>query len=244
MEGAAQRGLLAEVAGLIGQGAQRLQAVVHDLAGLFQEDAQDFVVGIIFRDGQTGQRGNGFRQGFGLSRGGSGSRAGHRFGRFSHVSCLGRFGGYLERLGELRQFGIVGQRLLPGSSRLRQGLGHKVHGGWRRRRHRRCCRSGFGRQVLRSLGGLDLGHGQRLGHGNGFALRRHGGGVQGRQLLGRLARVVGAVATAAHQDAQAAFGLVIDKELARHAALVAQHVDQETHGAQAVAQLVEDLGTF
>ena len=88
------------------------------------------------------------------------SRAGEP-GKFSHSLglALGALAISLWLLSLLRVLVVPPQRLLPGDSRLRQGLGHKVHGGWRRRRHRRCCRSGFGRQVVCSLGGLDLGHG-------------------------------------------------------------------------------------
>ena len=45
--------------------------------------------------------------------------------------------------------------------------------------------------------------------------------------------------TLARENAQLAQFLVIHKQLARHGALVAEHVDQEAQGAQAVAQFLE-----
>ena len=44
-----------------------------------------------------------------------------------------------------------------------------------------------------------------------------------------------------HDDAQLVFFFVIDKQLARHIALVAEHVDEKAHGTQAGAQLFENL---
>ena len=47
-----------------------------------------------------------------------------------------------------------------------------------------------------------------------------------------------------HQDAQFTQFLVIDKQLARHGALVAEHVDQEAQSTQTVAQFFEYLLAF
>ncbi|KAF5293244.1 hypothetical protein FQR65_LT20134 [Abscondita terminalis] len=84
---------------------------------------------------------------------------------------------------------------------------------------------------------------QRLCHGNARAAA--GTAARSRaQTARRLAAFIGTVAATAHDACAGPHPRPRHrtKELARHAALVAQHVDQKAHGAQAVAKLVEDWG--
>ena len=46
MESTAQRGLLAQICGLIGQRLQRLQTIANNFTSLFKEDAQQFVIAV------------------------------------------------------------------------------------------------------------------------------------------------------------------------------------------------------
>ena len=62
-----------------------------------------------------------------------------------------------------------------------------------------------------------------------------------RQLIGAFILIGGARTRPAHQQAKLSQLFVIDKELARHGALVTQHVNQKTQSAQAIAQFLEGL---
>ena len=249
MERTAQRGLLAQIARLVRQRLQGLLTVVHDFTGFLQEDGQQLVVAIELGSAQLGGRRRGFgrrdcsaaqgRQilatrfiacrparphvrkhlghGIGQCIGACHCRLGH--GRCGHGLEIGQGTG-LGR-GPGRAVLVVCEPCLQG---LR--LGHRPHFGGRRRGSdrrldgRRSCRGGrCGGCSNRRL------HGRHALHGNVHS-RAEGFGA--------------ATAAMAHDDAQLVFFLVIDEQLARHIALVAEHVDEKAHGTETAAQLLED----
>ena len=121
----------------------------------------------------------------------------------------------------------------------RRSGGRNENRGGRRDNHRlnakhrrRGQNDGRNRRFSRCFGRRD--HSGHL-HGDGL-LDGHAcsADINNRQFLGRL--------FAPHQRFEFAQFLVIDKELLGQRTLIAQHVDQEAHGPQAVAQLVKNAG--
>ena len=153
MEGAAQRGALAQISRVGRQRFQRLQTGLYDLARLFEEDLAHLGVVLV----EVG-------------------RGDHRWRRRRHRS---------------------------------RGSGSGCHHGFH---HRRCCHCGIDR----------VRHNLRHGHSHL--------GLRNRRLL------------APHDRPQFAKLLVVHKQLLGQRALVTQHVDEETHRAQAVAELFEHFG--
>ena len=252
----AQRGLLAQVAGLIGQSLKGLQAVIHDFPGFLQEDRQQFIVAV---------------QRFGTQLGG------RRQGLCRSNCCAARAGQILAGMGG--GDGII--RCRPARLHVRKHLGHGIGQGigacHRRLGHNRCrhclevgqgtwfgCGPGRGVLVVCEprLQGLRLRRRPQFGGRRRCSYRRLDGRCScwdgrcgnrcGRRLRrrhalhgnihGRPESFGAATAAVTHDDAQLVLFLVIDKQLARHIALVAEHVDEKAHGTQTAAQLLEDTG--
>ena len=205
VEGAAQRGLLAQVARCGAQALHGGEAGGDDFARLVEEDVQQLLVFVV-RVGQGLHRGQRLgRQRHGGGQGFGRALLGRKVQRVQvqGEAGIGRLGGLPPRLCRLHGHG--GRfRFRGGRRHFGQGLG--LH------RCRLCRRGGLRCRFRRAL------------------------------LLLRLLRTVGKLAGTAHAQAQLALHLVIDEELARHGALVAQHVDQKAQRAQAVAELLEQRG--
>ena len=138
--------------------------------------------------------------------------------------------------------------------RLRSGNGRGHHDRWQVRRYRqrllRCLqvKENIGCQLVRCSSRAGVRRRCRNGRcRRGHLLRRearHNIGQRRSDALLQFLRcfchiICGTRAGFAHQNAQLTQFFIVDKELARHRALVAQHVDQEPERTQTVTQFLE-----
>ena len=252
MERTAQRGLLAQIAGFVRQNLEGLQAVIHDFAGFLQEDGQKLIVAVQIYSAQFGCRHRSSRRHARRScdcrcqipsdirlvscllarlharkhlSHGIGQGIGAHAGRLCHGWC-----GYCLKLGQGTWLGHCPRRgvlVLDVPDLQLLWLRHSS-GNWPHFDRRwRCGDRGLHYRISN--------HGSRSDR----SLSRRRYAIHGN-IHGGTEGFGATTAAMTHDDAQFVLFLVIDEQLARHIALVAEHVDEKAHGTETAAQLLED----